>query len=58
MEQGRVVSIHIADQAAGPMKSVTEVRAVAGRGLEGDRYFLKRGDLFVQARARSRGDAH
>jgi MOSC domain-containing protein YiiM len=43
MEQGRVVSIHIADRAAGPMKSVTEVRAVAGRGLEGDRYFLKRG---------------
>ncbi len=43
MGQGRVVSIHITDQAAKPMRSVTEVRAVAGQGLEGDRYFLKTG---------------
>nr|BAL54861.1 MOSC domain-containing protein [uncultured Acetothermia bacterium]BAL57945.1 MOSC domain-containing protein [uncultured Acetothermia bacterium]BAL58559.1 MOSC domain containing protein [Candidatus Acetothermum autotrophicum] len=43
MKDGRVVSLHMTDQAAEPMKSVNEVRAVAGRGLEGDRYFLKTG---------------
>lgn len=36
---GRVVSIHIAPKAEAPMVAVTEVRAVPGRGLEGDRYF-------------------
>lgn len=36
---GRVVSIHIAPKAEVPMVPVTEVRAVPGRGLEGDRYF-------------------
>lgn len=34
-----VVSLHIAASAAAPMQSVSQVRAVAGRGLEGDRYF-------------------
>lgn len=43
MWQGRVISIHITEAAAGPMKSVSAVRAVAGQGLEGDRYFLKKG---------------
>jgi MOSC domain-containing protein YiiM len=36
---GTVVSLHIAPGAAAPMRSVLEVRAVPGRGLEGDRYF-------------------
>ncbi len=36
---GRVVSIHIAPKASAPTVSVPRVRAVAGRGLEGDRYF-------------------
>ena len=36
---GRVAGIFIASVAAGPMRSVEEVRAVAGKGLEGDRYF-------------------
>ena len=39
MWQGSVVSIHIATEAAAPMEPVPEVRAVPGRGLEGDRYF-------------------
>ena len=39
MWQGAVVSIHIVPAARGPMVSVTEVRAVPGKGLEGDRYF-------------------
>ncbi len=43
MGDGRVVSIHITGKAAEPMKSIGAVRAVAGRGLEGDRYFLKMG---------------
>ncbi|HYB71791.1 MAG TPA: MOSC domain-containing protein [Candidatus Sulfotelmatobacter sp.] len=43
MWQGRVTAIHIAGEATEPMQSVAEVRAVSGRGLEGDRYFHKRG---------------
>ncbi len=39
MWQGHVVSIHIAPEASAKMETVTEVRAVPGRGLEGDRYF-------------------
>jgi MOSC domain-containing protein YiiM len=35
---GRVEAIHLADVAAGPMRSVPRVRAIAGVGLEGDRY--------------------
>lgn len=34
-----VVSLHIAPSGALPMQSVAQARAVAGRGLEGDRYF-------------------
>jgi MOSC domain-containing protein YiiM len=40
---GHVVSVHVADAASAPMKSVAEVRAWPGRGLEGDRYFRKAG---------------
>lgn len=43
MWQGSVVGIHIAPAAAQPMQAVMEVRAVPGRGLEGDRYFLGTG---------------
>jgi MOSC domain-containing protein YiiM len=39
MWRGTVVSLHIAGVAAEAMRSVDEVRAVAGKGLEGDRYF-------------------
>ena len=35
---GRIEAIHLADAAAGPMRSVPRVRAIAGVGLEGDRY--------------------
>lgn len=41
--RGVVVSIHVADRAGAPMRPVGEARAVAGRGLEGDRYFEERG---------------
>jgi len=43
MWQGSVLSIHIAREASTPMESITEVRAVPGRGLEGDRYFNRLG---------------
>ena len=37
--RGRVEAIFIAPKASAPMVSVPEARAVAGKGLEGDRYF-------------------
>jgi MOSC domain-containing protein YiiM len=40
---GTVVSIHVASTGSAPMKSMREVRALAGKGLEGDRYALKLG---------------
>ena len=39
MWRGIVVTIHIARAAGEPMIERDRVRAVAGRGLEGDRYF-------------------
>jgi MOSC domain-containing protein YiiM len=39
MFEGTVVSINITPIVEGPMQTVDEVRAVPGRGLEGDRYF-------------------
>ena len=48
MKNGTVVSIHIAAGAAAPMKEVPEVRAVAGKGLEGDRYFSQAGTYSYQ----------
>lgn len=40
---GRVEAIFVAPQAAAPMRRLDEVRAIAGRGLEGDRYADGRG---------------
>ncbi len=41
--RGVVSAMHIAREAAGPMVSVPEIRAVPGQGLEGDRYFHRTG---------------
>jgi MOSC domain-containing protein YiiM len=41
--EGEVVSIHIAPDEGDAVVEVGEVQAVAGRGLEGDRYFHKSG---------------
>ncbi len=38
-----MVSLHITAERATPTKSVDSVRAVPGRGLDGDRYFFERG---------------
>jgi MOSC domain-containing protein YiiM len=43
MFEGKVIAINIAAAAEAPMQSVSEARAVPGRGLEGDRYFAHRG---------------
>jgi MOSC domain-containing protein YiiM len=37
--EGIVISLHIAPTGAATMQSVKQVQAIAGRGLEGDRYF-------------------
>jgi MOSC domain-containing protein YiiM len=41
--RGRVEAIALAEQATGPMRVVAQVRALAGRGLDGDRYAAKAG---------------
>ena len=43
MYRGSVVSIHVARCAGEPMIGVDHTRAVAGRGLEGDRYYERAG---------------
>ena len=43
MKNSSVVAINIAAEAAKPLTSVKQVRAVPGRGLEGDRYFKQTG---------------
>jgi MOSC domain-containing protein YiiM len=47
--QGAVVAIHIASTGAAPMKSVTAIQAVVGRGLDGDRYYSKLGTYSNEA---------
>lgn len=42
-KRGLVVSIHVTPVGGAPMDAVEEVRAVAGKGLEGDRYFEGKG---------------
>lgn len=43
--KGEVVSIHVAPGEGAAVVAVDEVRAVEGRGLEGDRYFVKSGKM-------------
>lgn len=43
MFEGKVVSINITRVSEAPTQSVDEVRAIPGRGLEGDRYFDNKG---------------
>ena len=46
MFEGTLISINIASSAEAPMQSVDEVRAVPGKGLEGDRYLLRQGTFY------------
>jgi MOSC domain-containing protein YiiM len=43
MEQGTIISIHVAPTGAASMQTVERARAVPGRGLEGDRYYEQLG---------------
>ena len=45
MFKGTVQSIHITPEEGGEMQPQQAVQAFPGRGLEGDRYFDKRGDV-------------
>jgi MOSC domain-containing protein YiiM len=39
LEQGTIISIHVAKTGGAPMESITHAFVVAGRGLQGDRYY-------------------
>ncbi|MEX0664076.1 MAG: MOSC domain-containing protein [Acidimicrobiia bacterium] len=41
--EGRVVGIYVAPSEGAPMEARDEVRALAGKGLEGDRYAIEAG---------------
>ena len=41
--EGQLLHIHIAPTASAAMEEVVEATLVAGRGIEGDRYFLGTG---------------
>jgi MOSC domain-containing protein YiiM len=43
MDQGNIFAIYITPVEGQPTHSVPQVRAVPGKGLEGDRYFIKAG---------------
>ena len=43
MWEGHVVSLHVASPGRRAPGVLPEVRAIPGRGLEGDRYFLDQG---------------
>ena len=40
---GKIIGIQIAAEGEGKLEAVDQVKAVAGQGLEGDRYFFKTG---------------
>lgn len=44
---GRLQAIFIAPHAGAPMRALDEVRAIAGHGLEGDRYAVRQGTFSV-----------
>ena len=43
MFEGRIVGIYVAPGDGAPMEARDEVRAIAGKGLEGDRYAIEAG---------------
>lgn len=48
VSRGRVEAIFVAPDAGAPMRRLDEVRAIAGRGLEGDRYAVGRGTFSIR----------
>jgi MOSC domain-containing protein YiiM len=53
--RGQVEVIALAERATGPMRLVDQARALAGHGLEGDRYAAKAGTFTPRTGAPSRG---
>ena len=47
--RSEVVSIHIARKKAQPTEELTVATLVAGRGIEGDRYFMKDGSFSAKS---------
>lgn len=43
MWQGKIIAIYVASTAGAPMASQAQAPAIAGKGLQGDRYSEKRG---------------
>jgi hypothetical protein len=62
--RGRVEAIAVTEQATAPMRQVEQARALAGRGLDGDRYAAKAGTFSpswpvrLLAKGPARGYAH
>jgi hypothetical protein len=50
--RGTLLAIHIAPRASYEMEELAEARCVAGRGIEGDRYFFGRGTYSPRADVR------
>jgi hypothetical protein len=53
MQQGTVAYIYTADRARKPMQCLDSVRAISGKGLDGDRYFDAQGSFFKNERTRA-----
>jgi MOSC domain-containing protein YiiM len=49
MFEGHIVAIHLGAKAREPLQAVKSILAVAGHGLEGDRYFQKIGTFSSKA---------
>jgi MOSC domain-containing protein YiiM len=49
---GRLLHIHIAEAASYEMQELAEARCIAGRGIEGDRYFSGKGTYSPKADVR------
>lgn len=45
---GRLEHIHVTESRGGAMRALAEAQAVAGRGIEGDRYFREAGTYSVK----------
>ena len=52
MSEGTVQAIYICPEPQGAMEKVDEAKAVAGKGLEGDRYFFDKGTFSPKSMAR------
>jgi len=46
--RGELLNIHVTPQACGSMEALAEARLVAGVGIDGDRYAMRRGTYSVR----------